>query len=152
MRISEMIEGLLSLRKRMLNRLADVAADFETLASSLSRHAEMCSYPNIRTSLAELAEAENAQANAIRELLLQNGIRPKTPRRPAHEGSNNWERVRNDLVLQTKILRSLHSQFLGWSPVDQQIAERLRQCALEEEQRIEQLRDLTLRCDPQALD
>jgi hypothetical protein len=99
-----------------------------------------------------LAAAETAQANSIRQLLLENGVCPKLPGWPLHDGSSNWERLRNDLALQIKILRSLHSQFAEWIGIDQQLAERLRQAATDEDRRIEQLRDLTLRCDPQALD
>ncbi len=152
MRISEKIEGLFLPRKRMVNRLAEVAADVETLASNLTRHAEMCSYSGIRASLSELAAAEAQQANAIRELLLHEGISLGMHQKPVKEGSNNWERLRNDLALQSKILRALHSLFSEWSGIDPQVAERLRECAVEEERRIERLRDLTLRCDPQALD
>jgi bacterioferritin (cytochrome b1) len=112
----------------------------------------MCSYPTIRAGLVEVAAAEAAQANAMRQLLLQNGAWPKFASRPSHEGSSNWERLRNDLALQVKILRSLHSQFSEWSAIDPQIAERLLESAAEEDRNIEQLRDLTLKCDPQALD
>jgi hypothetical protein len=100
----------------------------------------------------DLATAETAQANSMRQLLLENGVWPRLPSSPLHEGSSNWERLRNDLTLQIKILRSLHSQFVEWIAIDPQIGERLSQSAAEEDRRIEQLRDLTLRCDPQALD
>ncbi len=100
----------------------------------------------------ELAAAETARANAIRQLLLQNGVWPKSPINLPHEGSSNWERLRNDLGLQVKILRALRSQFSEWIGVDPLIAEQLRESATEEDRHIEQLRDLTLKCDPQALD
>jgi len=135
-----------------LNRLAETAADTETLAANLTRHAEMCSYPTLRAGVEELAAAETARANAMRQLLLQYGLWPKLPNKPSHEGSSNWERLRNDLMLQVKILRALHSQFSEWSAIDPEVAERLRESATEEEHLIEHLRDLTLKCDPQALD
>jgi hypothetical protein len=152
MRIIDKIRLLLSPRRRLLKRLAETAGDAETLAANLVRHTEMCSYPTLRAGLEEVAAAETAQANAVRELLLQNGVRPKLPSRLPHEGSSNWERLRNDLALQVKIVRALQSQFSEWTGIDPQIAERLRQSASEEDRNIEHLRDLTLKCDPQALD
>jgi hypothetical protein len=152
MRIAETFRLLLSPRKRLLNRLAETAGDSEMLAANLTRHTEMCSYPTLRAGLEKLAAAETAQANAMRQLLIDNGVWPKLATRPSHEGSSNWERLQNDLALQVKILRALHSQFSEWTGIDPQIAERLRQSASGHERHINQLRDLTLKCDPQALD
>jgi bacterioferritin (cytochrome b1) len=152
MSIVEKIRLLLSPRSRLLNRLAETAADAETLAANLTRHTEMCSFPTLRAGLEELAAAETARADAMRQLLLQYSLRPRPPIKPSHEGSNNWERLQNDLALQVKILRALQSQLSEWTPIDPQIAERLRESATEEDRHIGQLRDLTLRCDPQALD
>jgi hypothetical protein len=152
MRIAEMIRLLLSPRKRLLSRLAETAADAELLAANLTRHTEMCTYPTLRAGLEEVAAAETAQANAMRQLLLENGVWPTLPDTPALEGSSNWERLRNDLALQVKILRALHSQFSQWTAIDPDIAEWLRASAKEQDRYIDQLRDLTLKCDPQALD
>jgi bacterioferritin (cytochrome b1) len=152
MRIVEAIRLLLSPRKRLLDRLAETAADAEALAANLTRHTEMCTYPTLRAGLAEVAAAETAQANAMRQLLLENDVWPKLANRPLHEGSSNWERLRNDLDLQVKILRALRSQFSEWSAINPQIARRLRESANDQDRHIEQLRDLTLKCDPQALD
>jgi hypothetical protein len=146
------IRLLLSARSRLLNRLAEIAADAETLAANLIRHTGMSSSPTIRAGLEELATAETAQANAIRQLLLENGVWPKLPSRPSHEGSSNWERLHNDLMLQVKILRALQSQLSQWTGIDPRIAARLREFATEADRHIGQLRDLTLKCDPQALD
>jgi hypothetical protein len=148
----EKIRLMLSPRSRLLSRLAETVADTELLAANLTRHAEMCDYPTLKAGLEELAAAETMQANMMRQLLLQQGVWPKSASQPAHEGSSNWERLSNDLGLQIKILRALHSQFSEWSAIDSAIGERLRQSATEEDRHIEQLRDLTLKCDPQALD
>ncbi len=152
MGIVERIRLLLSPRSRLLNRFAETAADAEALAANLNRHTEMCTYPTIKAGLAKLAAAETAQANTMRDLLLRNGLWPNLPSRPVHEGSSNWERLQNDLALEVKILRALQSQLAEWTSVDPQIAERLRNFAAKEDRQIGQLRDLTLRCDPQALD
>jgi hypothetical protein len=88
----------------------------------------------------------------IRQLLLDYGVSPKLSVSPSHDGSSNWERLQRDLALQVKILRSLRSQVPQWTALEPQIADSLSQVAAEEEGRIGRLRDLTLRCDPQALD
>ena len=152
MKIIQVIGQWLSPRKRLLNQLAEIAANAETLAGNLARHKEMCGYPTLRAGVAEVAAAEMGQANAMRQLLLQYGMGPKLPRMPAHEGSSNWERLQNDLALQVRILRSLHTQLPQWTGIDPLLAERLREAATQEERLIERLRDLTLKCDPQALD
>ncbi|MBV8056347.1 MAG: hypothetical protein JOZ29_09915 [Deltaproteobacteria bacterium] len=152
MGIVETIRLLLSPRNRLLNRLAKTAADAEILAANLARHTEMCNYPTLRAGLGELAAAQTALADVLRQLLLQNGGWPKFPSKPSHEGSSNWERLRNDLALQVKILRALQSQFAEWTTIDPEVAGRLRESATEEDRHIEHLRDLTLKCDPHALD
>ena len=152
MKIAETLRLLLSPRQRLLDGLAAIAEDNEALAANLSRHAEMCTFPTLRASLEQVAAAETAQAGAMRDLLLQNGVLPRLPGRPLHEGSSNWERLRNDLVLQVKILRALHTQLAEWTSIDQQLAERLRALAAQQDRWVEQLRDVTLKCDPQALD
>jgi hypothetical protein len=152
MKLIEKIAELLSPKKRLLNRLAETAADAEMLAANLKRHTDMCTYPTLKAGLEALTAAETAQANAIRQLTLENGLWPRLSGSPPHDGSSNWERLRNDLALQVKILRALHSQLSEWAPVDEKIADRLRESAMDEERNVEQLRDLTLKCDPQALD
>jgi len=146
------IRELLSPKRRLLNRLSETAAAAETLAANLSRHTEMCSYPTLKAGLEEVSCAAIEQANTIRQLLLQQGVWPKLASQPLHEGSSNWERLHNDLALQVRIHRALISQLAEWTATDSQIAERLRQSANEQNRQIGRLRDLTLRCDPQALD
>jgi hypothetical protein len=151
MRIVELIRAMLSPRLRLLRRLAEIAGDAELLAENLTRHTSMCNYANLRTGLEEVAAAETAQAIAIRQLLLENGTRPQVAAQPPHDGSSNWERLRNDLALQIKILRALQFQLSEWTSIDSLMAERLRESAREQDRYIGQLRDLTLKCDPQAL-
>jgi hypothetical protein len=152
MRMIEKIRQWLSPRSRLLNRLAETAGEAEALAGNLTRHTELCTYPTLRAGLQALAAAETAQANTMRELVLHNGIWPKVPLLPPHQGANNWERLSNDLALQVKILRALRSQQSEWSAIDPLIAAQLDKCATAEDRHIGQLRDLTLKCDPQALD
>ncbi|HKV55461.1 MAG TPA: hypothetical protein VJN94_12560 [Candidatus Binataceae bacterium] len=152
MGIVERIRSSLSPRIRLLRQFAETAGRAETLAANLARHAELCIFPTLKAGLEQLTAAEATQANAMRELLFENGSWPQTPKPSAHDGSNNWERLRSDLDLQVEILRALHFQLAEWASIDAAVADRLRQFAEEEDRNIWQLRDLTLKCDPQALD
>jgi hypothetical protein len=151
MRIAERIGLWLSPRRRLLNQLAAVAAQAETLAANLVRHARLCDFPTLKAGLEKLAGAETAQTNALRELLLENRFWPRLPARRFREGSSNWERLHQDLALQVEILRALQSQVPEWTGIDPRIAEHLYNLAVEEDRQIGRLRDLTLKCDPQAL-
>jgi hypothetical protein len=148
----EKIRQWLSPRSRLLNQLAKTAGEAEVLAGNLTRHMELCTYPTLRAGLQALAAAETAQAKTMRELILRYGMWPKVPLLPPHQGASNWERLSNDLALQVKILRALRSQLSEWSTIDPLIAAQLDECATVEDRHIGQLRDLTLKCDPQALD
>lgn len=146
------IRSTLSPRARLLDHLAVTAGRFETLATNLKRHPAMCSYANIRAGLERLAEAEAAQALVLREILLERGTWPRLPETPVHDGSNNWERLSGDLALAVALHRELNMEIAEWEGIEPAVAERLREFAAEEDDNIAALRDLTLRCDPQALD
>jgi hypothetical protein len=151
MGILERFRTSFSRRPRLLDHLAVSAGRFEKLAADLKHDAEKCAYPNIKAGLEQLATAESAQAQALREMLLGRGSSPRPDDTPAH-GSNNWERLSNALALQVALHRELNVEIAEWDAIEPQFADRLREFSIEEEQNIALLRDLTLRCDPQALD
>jgi hypothetical protein len=136
----------------MLDELAQTAGHVESLAINLKRDAAMCAYPTIKAGLERLANAKAAQANVLRKLVLDLGAWPRLPANPVHGGSSNWERLYANLSLQITVLRELNIQVVEWEHVDPAIAARLREFTVEEESNLADLRDLTLRCDPQALD
>jgi hypothetical protein len=136
----------------MLEGLAVVAGRYETLAQRLKRHAELCTYPNIKAGLERLAEDEAGQANALRRILADLGAWPRLAETSSHDGSSNWERVSADLALQTKLFRELNTQVVEWEGVDPGVAARLREFLDGEDRNAGTLRDLTLKCDPQAFD
>jgi len=146
------LRSSLSPRARLLDHLAISAGRFEALAKNLKHHAAMCALGNIRAGLEQLAEAEAAQALVLREILLERGTRPRLPETPVHDGSSNWERLAADLALEVALHRELNMEIAEWEGVEPKVADRLREFAAEEDNNIASLRDLTLRCDPQALD
>jgi hypothetical protein len=152
MGIIQRIRSSLSSRTRLLEQLARIAGQVETLAARLRAHAEVCSYPTIKIGLEQLAVTQAAQANILRELLLDRGAWPALPQTPVHEGSSNWERLNGDLTLHIRLFRHLNLQLAEWEVVDPELALRLREFAAEGDETLADLRDLALKCDPQALD
>ncbi|MGH7934623.1 MAG: hypothetical protein ACREQN_15885 [Candidatus Binataceae bacterium] len=133
-----------------LERLAVTAGRCETLAANLKRHAAMCDYPNIKAGLGRLAEAEAVQANALRVILTAHGAWPRLPETPLHEGTSNWERVSADLALLAEIHRDINLHAVEWESVEPGLAARLRGLSAAENDHLGKLRDLALKCDPQA--
>jgi len=146
------IRSSLSPRARLLDHLAISAGRFETLAMNLKDHAAMCTYTSIRAGLEQLAEAQAEQALVLREILVERGVRPRPAETPVHQGSSNWERLSADLAREVALHRDLNMEIAEWDGVEPKVAERLREFAAKEDENIAVLRDLTLRCDPQALD
>jgi hypothetical protein len=142
----------LSSEARRLTRLAQIAGQSERLASALERHADQCAYVNIKSGLEALARAEIADAQRLRDLLLPRGVWPVRSRTPPREGANNWARLSADLAVQVEMVRALNAAIATWEGVDRQVAARLREIARAKENRLGEMRGLTLKCDPQALD
>lgn len=149
------IEALLtslSPRTRMLRRLAAIAGESGRLAVSLERHAAICDYSGLKSGLASAALAEAADAQALGTLLLAHEVSPVLPAVEPREGANNWARIGSDLAAEIELIRSLNAAVAEWEGVDAGIAERIRKLAAGKDQTLGLLRDLALKCDPQALD
>jgi hypothetical protein len=152
MGIFSWLRSSLSPRERLLNELADIAGRNEALAERLKRHAEMCAYPNIKAGLEQLAAKEEAHLKVLKNILADNEMWPKPPEPPAHEGSNNWERLSNDLGTLDELTNLLSRHAINWEPVDAEMSKRLFDVYSEDNDSTYVLRDLALRCDPQAID
>jgi hypothetical protein len=152
MGIIEAIRASMSPRARLLRRLAVIASENERLAESLQRHAAMCDYPGLKSGLATAAVAEAADAQTLRVLLLAHDVWPALPGIELREGANNWARIGSDLAAEIELVRGLNAAVAEWEGVDQGIAEKLRELGIGKDQTLGLLRDLGLKCDPQALD
>jgi hypothetical protein len=150
--IIEAIREALSPRSRMLRRLAVLAGENERLAASIKRHAAMCDSPTLKSGLETAASAEAADAQALRVMLLTQDLWPTRSSARTSEGANHWARIGADLAAEVELVRSLNAAVAEWEGVDPGIAERLRELETGKEQTRGLLRDLTLKCDPQALD
>lgn len=138
--------------ERLLAELADIAGRHLELAGRLARHAELCAYPNIASGLGALAAREAQHARALEVILSEHHVWSKLARPIGAEGSNNWERLSGDLALLLDLRREMNQQALSWEGIDPQFAARLRTIALEDDRSLGELRELALKCDPQALD
>jgi len=67
------------------------------------------------------------------------------------EGSNNWARIGADLALLVDLSREMNQQALRWEGIDRPFAAGLRAIAFEDNNNLGELRELALKCDPQAL-
>jgi bacterioferritin (cytochrome b1) len=139
-------------KARRLTRLAQIGGESARLAASLRRHAVRCAAPRIKESLETLAAAEAADADIMRQLIVARGEWPTRPLPPLGEGSNNWARLGADLAAEVKLVRALNAAIAECEGADRELAERLRSLVTAKEDRLSMLRDLTLKCDPQALD
>ncbi|HZP45021.1 MAG TPA: hypothetical protein VFB15_05175 [Candidatus Binataceae bacterium] len=142
----------ISPQARRLRRLAAIAGAAEAQAAILRRHAAITRLPGFRQALESLAAAESADAKALRELLLTHRLWPIPPAPAVTEGSNNWQRISLDLQAEIEMARALGRAIAEWEGRDRQLAAELRTIAAHKEEIAGHLRDLALRCDPQALD
>ncbi len=138
--------------ERLLAGLADVAGRHQELAGRLARHAELCAYPNVASGLAALATRQSEHARTLDAILSERHVWSRLPRPMGAEGASNWARVSGDLALMLELTREMNQQALRWEGIDPALAARLRAIALEDDRGLGELRELTLKCDPQALD
>jgi|SRR5271155_1652313 hypothetical protein len=139
-------------REALLNELTDIAGRKEALIERLKRHAEMCDLGNIKVKLGQLAVKEAAHLKALNAILADHDLWARPPEPPAHDGSNNWERLGGDLELASELSRLINRQSVVWEAVDPAMAQRFAAMYIEDYDNTSLLRDLVLKCDPQALD
>jgi hypothetical protein len=138
--------------EHLLAQLADIAGRHRELAGRLARHAALCAYPNIAGGLGALAARQAEHARTLDAILSEHHAWSKLPRPMGAEGASNWARVSGDLALVLDLTREMNQQALHWEEVDPELAARLRTIALDDDRAIGELREMALKCDPQALD
>jgi len=139
---------------RLIDELAMLAGQCEALAKRLHRHAERVSYPPIAQAVREIADKEAAHDRTMRAILSDRGLWPRPPQEISHEGSNNWERLSNDLEILLLFARELHRHAMRWEgeSEDPKLGETLMKIADEASEDEFELRVLVAKLDPQALD
>jgi len=138
--------------KMSLAQLAELAGQKEALIGRLKRHAAMCPYGTIKTGLERIAAQQSEGFNVLRRLLADRDAWPRPPQSTPREGSNNWERLSNDLAVLQTISAGIQKASRVWEGIDSATAEKLVPVAIADGEAESQLRALALKCDPQALD
>jgi hypothetical protein len=139
-------------RDSLLVELADIAGRKESLIERLERHAAMCALSNVKAGLEQLAAKEAAHLKTLRSTLTDHGMWPRPPEPPAHDGSSNWGRLSGDLELASELRNLINRQSVMWEATDPAMAKRFAAMYAEDYDNTSFLRDLTLKCDPQAFD
>lgn len=137
---------------RLMEKLAELTGRCEALTERLKRHADMCSYPAIAQDVRQVAERVARHERELRSILLDHGRWPKPPEPAAREGANNWERLSGDLAILLMFAQELRPYALKWEGPDPALAARLTQIATEADESGIDLRKVTLKCDPMAID
>jgi hypothetical protein len=140
-----------SARAELLEELAVLAGCNQGLIDRLKRHAALTS-SNIKTGVEALAEKEAAHVKVIHSILADHNVWAKLPEAALHDGSSNWARLGGDLGVISALAAALRINAMKWESVDEGVAEKLLQLAIEDEDRESELRKLTLKCDALALD
>jgi hypothetical protein len=152
MELLEKITQSLTQRGRLLGQLATLAGRMQGLADRLVRHAELCVYPQMDTKIEEVAAAVKSNTKILNSILSENRVWAKLPEMPAHQGTNNWERISGDQILLSRLNVDLNQQAVRWQAVDADIAARLWSVINEQTALIDTLQEIAVRSDPQAID
>ncbi len=99
-----------------------------------------------------LAEKEAAHFKILRNILSDREMWPRPLEDQPREGSSNWERLGGDLSMLSALAAGLRLCAMHWEAVDQEIADTLGTMAAEDVDHESDLRQLALKCDPQAFD
>ncbi len=137
---------------RLIDELAMLAGQCEALVKRMRAHAERPLYPAIAAGVRKIAESEAAHEKILRHILAERGLWPRPPETTAHDGSGNWERLSGDLEILLLFAQELHRHAMRWESESPQLAETLAKIADEASNSEFELRRLTAKLDPQALD
>jgi hypothetical protein len=140
-----------SARAELLQDLAELAGRNQGLVERLKRHAALTS-ANIKAGVERLAANEAGHVRLLNSILADHNVWAKLPEHPLHDGSNNWARLSGDLEVLGALAADLRVNAMKWESVDEGVAARLLQVALEDDERESELRRLALKCDALALD
>jgi len=141
-----------SARTELLEELAVLAGRNQGLVDRLKRHAALTSSSNIKTGAEALAKKEAAHVKVLNSILADRNVWAKLPEAPLHDGSNDWARLSGDLEVIGVLAAELRSNAMKWESVDEDVAAKLLQLAIEDDERGSELRKLALKCDALALD
>jgi len=154
-RVSRLVVGS---RAATVHDAADVLrqcfVDCVTRARQLRRHAEVAPQAHGVEGLTELAAAEEAQAERLRDALraAAQALPPIPSSSPAPGALNHWARLVQDLEAHRASARRLRELAVHFAETLPDTATLFDDLCREEQLHCERLRGLIARADPQALD
>ena len=138
--------------KAQNTELAELTGRIEALVDRLRRHAAMCRYPQMRIAVEQLAERQAEHLKSLKQTLAERDTWARPPAPPASEGSNDWGRLSGDLNELATIGDLLHRTAIKFEDSDAATAKVLHQIAADDSNYESDLRQIALKCDPQAID
>ncbi len=132
--------------------LAELTGRIEALVDRLHRHAAMCRYPQMRSAVEQLAEHQAEHLKSLKSILADRNTWARPPAGVASEGSNDWGRLSNDLNELATLGDDLHRTAIKFEAFDEPTAKVLLTMAAQDTDYESKLRQIALKCDPQAID
>jgi bacterioferritin (cytochrome b1) len=134
----------------VIDRLRRLYVEEAEHAKIFLDHAARMQYPQFRSKLQTVAEAQTQHANWIGETIVQlGGNLPAVPD-ISTSGVNSWEYLLADLAEQCRAAGELLEQAVQFEHDHPDIAAMLRRINTEEEKLREDIREMLMRSDPQA--
>ena len=112
----------------------------------------MCAYPGLKADLEGIAAGQADSFKVLRNILADHDTWPRPPESAPRDGTNNWERLSNDLAILRSLALGLQKAVGVWQGIDSAMAEKIAPIAASDAEAESELRILALKCDPQALD
>lgn len=132
--------------------LAELTGRIEALVDRLRRHAAMCRYPQDRSAVEQLAEHQAEHLKSLKSILADRNAWARPPAGVAHEGSNDWGRLSGDLNELGTLGDDMHRTAIKFEAFDTATAKVLHEIAAQDSNYESKLRQIALKCDPQAID
>jgi rubrerythrin len=136
---------------RVLNILRSRYADERQHAARFVQHAQKMQYPQFREELLRIAADESKHADWIAEKI--NELGGSLPSEPAVSPTtrNSWQYLLDDLEEERQCSAELETEILTLSSDHPQVAELLQRIDEEEHRHRNQITEMLMRSDPQAL-
>ena len=126
-------------------------ADEKQHAARFIQHAQKMQYPQFRDALLRVAADESKHADWIAAKINELGGSLPVVRKVSSVEKNSWQYLLEDLEEERRCSADLESDMLGIEGDYPDIAELLQRIDDEERQHREQIREMLMRSDPQAL-
>ncbi|HKA56404.1 MAG TPA: ferritin-like domain-containing protein [Candidatus Binatia bacterium] len=138
-------------RQRLLAWMRDEYREEARDATQFTRHAEQMYYPQFGERLRRIAAEEQAHVQWLREQILALGGRPPSLPHASRVGQNSWQDLLLDLDEEKRSCATLLEGMRIATHVDAEIVAGLRRIREEEVRHHEEIRDMLMKSEPDAV-